>query len=178
MLRLTIIASLMATFLSAQQFQLNITGQYTKENVEIVIDLAVDEEGKLVAGQKIDYQDPQSKIKSLKIVTANGLKGTLVDEREIVVYYKTSLNVQGLKIRNLYKVAHARVYDGENNINITFDKDHYQNIVSYLRYHNVGNETIKDLDNLYGSWTELEIKNSDDKKEVEKTETSEITTLN
>lgn len=178
MMRLVLIATFITTTLFSQQFNLNITGQYPKETIQITIDLDVDDEGKLVSGQKVDYQDPQSKIKSLKIVTANGLKGTLVDEREIVVYYKTSLNIQGLKIRNLYKVAHTRVYDIQTKLDIVFDKDHYQNIISYLRYHNIGNETIKDIDNLYGSWIEVEVKNEDNSKELQKTETSEITTLN
>ena len=37
-----------------------------------------------------------------------------------------------------------------------FDKDHYQNIVSYLRYHNVNQEVIKDIDNMYGTWEEID----------------------
>ena len=100
----------------------------------------------------------------------------MIDEREIVIFYKTSLNIQGLKIRNLYKVAHVRVYDENTNLEIKFDKDHYQNIISYLRYHNVGSETIKDLDNLYGSWNEVEVKNDSNEK-AKSVETSEITEL-
>jgi hypothetical protein len=168
---------LLASSLFSQEFTINLDGQYTKEHQTIKLDLKTDDEGKLVSGQKIDFQNNKSKIKSLKIVTAPGLKGTMVDERELIVFYKTSLNIQGLKIRNLYKVAHVRVYDENTTINIKFDKDHYQNIVSFLRYHNIGSDTIKDLDNLYGSWEEVESINTDSDK-VESVKTTEITQLN
>ena len=72
------------------------------------------------------------------------------------MYYKTSLDVSGLKIRNLYKVAHARIYQDENNISINSDPDHYQNIISYLRYHNIKADVIKDINNMYGTWKEIE----------------------
>ena len=165
-----------ASSLFSQEFTINLNGQYAKENKVIKLDLLIDEENKLVADQKVDYLDSNSKIKSLKIITTSGLKGTMIDEREIVIFYKTSLNIQGLKIRNLYKVAHVRVYDENTNLEIKFDKDHYQNIISYLRYHNVGSETIKDLDNLYGSWNEVEVKNDSNEK-AKSVETSEITEL-
>ena len=167
MKRNILLSLLLSTSVFAAQFTLNLSGNDVKENKTITVELNQDEEGKLLSGQRIDYKDLNSKIKSIKIVTASGLKGTLVDEREIVIYYKTSLNIQGLKIRNLYKVAHTRVYNDETTIDIKFDKDHFQNIVSYLRYHNIGNETIKDIDNLYGSWEEIIIENTDKKKALE-----------
>jgi hypothetical protein len=177
MLKYFVILILFISSALSVDFTLNLKGQFEKENLQIVLPLQTDDEGKLVPEQKIDFQDAASKIKSLKIVTANGLKGTLVDERAIVVYYKTSLNVQGLKIRNLYKVATARVYDDERNIEIMFDKDHYQNIVSFLRYNNVTNETIKDLDNLYGSWQEVH-KENNVQSEIKEIQTKEITEIN
>jgi hypothetical protein len=119
------------------------------------LEFQVDEENKLIGQQKYDIRN-LNQPKSLKVITAPGLKGTLKDEREIIVYYKTSLNVAGLDIRNLYKVGHARVYGDENNVTINFDKDHFRNISSYLRYHNIKAETVKDIDNLYGTWTEIE----------------------
>jgi hypothetical protein len=175
--KILLISALFIGSLLAQEFTINLDGQFSKEKKTIKLDLQIDEEGKLIVGQKIDFLDPISKIKSLKIITASGLKGTMVDEREIVVFYKTSLNIQGLKIRNLYKVAHVRVYDTKTNIDIKFDKDHYQNIVSYLRYHNVSSETIKDLDNLYGSWQDVEMVYENESTEIKKIKTSEITTL-
>ena len=162
--------------LMSQEFTISLDGQYAKEKKIIKLDLEIDEEGKMKEGQRIDYLDSNSKLKSLKIITTSGLKGTMVDERELIVFYKTSLNIQGLKIRNLYKVGHVRVYNDDTNINIKFDKDHYQNIISYLRYHNVGADTIKDLDNLYGSWEEVEVKN--ESSQTSKVETSEINELN
>ena len=139
----------------AKPFTINLSGQESYETQTITLDFEVDEENKLIGQQKYDIRNLGNP-KSLKIITAPGLKGTLKDEREIVVYYKTSLDVSGLKIRNLYKVGHTRVYAEENNISITFDKDHYQNISSFLRYHNIKNETVKDVNNLYGTWTEIE----------------------
>ncbi len=178
MKKILLASIVLASSLFATQFTINLDGQYAKEKKTIKLDLLTDDEGKIVAGQKIDFLDPSSKIKSLKIVTASGLKGTMVDERELVVFYKTSLTIQGLKIRNLYKVAHVRVYNDNTNIDIKFDKDHYQNIVSFLRYHNVGSDTIKDLDNLYGSWQDVEVVNENESTEVKKIETSEISELN
>jgi hypothetical protein len=174
--RLLLSILLITSSLFAKEFIINIDGQETKEKRIIKLNLNIDEEGKLISGQKIDYLDINSKIKSLKIVTSSGLKGTIVDEREIIIFYKTSLNIQGLKIRNLYKVANARIYNDENIINIKFDKDYYQNIGSYLRYHNISSETIKDLNNLYGSWREIEIKNNTTNKIVDES-TEEILEL-
>jgi len=142
-------------FLFAKTYIISLKGKSSIENKVIKVDFDVDDEGKPLPFQKYDIRN-LSKPKSLKVITAPGLKGTLKDEREILVYYKTSLNVLGLKIRNLYKVGVARVYDGEKNITITFDPDHYQNITSFLRYHNIKEEIIKDLDNLYGTWKEIE----------------------
>ncbi len=139
----------------AQEYILNISGDKPSENHIIKLDLKVDADGKPIAGQKYDIRNLKQP-KSLKILTAPGLKGTLKDEREIIVYYKTSLDVSGFKIRNLYKVGDTRVYGNEHNISIRFDKDHYQNIVSYLRYHNIKQDVIDDINNMYGTWKELE----------------------
>jgi len=139
--------------LFAKEYTLNFIGKETKENIVVKIDLKVDKDGKPIKAQRYDIRNLKE-IKSLKILTASGLLGTLKDEREVIIYYKTSLEVSGLKIRNLYKVGHARVYGEENNISITFDKDHYQNIISYLRYHNIKQDVIKDIDNMYGTWTD------------------------
>jgi len=141
--------------LFGKTYTINLKGNSTIENKTIKVDFEVDDEGKPIPFQKYDIRN-LGKPKSLKIITAPGLKGTLKDEREIVVYYKTSLNVSGLKIRNLYKVGVARVYGDESNITITFDPDHYQNITSFLRYHNIKEDIIKDLNNLYGTWKEIE----------------------
>lgn len=143
------------TLVEAKEYTLNLKGEEQKENFSIKIDLETDEEGKPKPLQKIDIRNLND-FKSLKVITASGLKGTLVDEREIIVYYKTYLNTHGLKIRNLYKTALTRVYSDENNITLTFDKDYYQNITSYLSYHNINSETLKDLDNMYGTWKEIE----------------------
>lgn len=139
--------------LFAAEYSLNFKGE-KKENLNIKLDLAIDEEGKPLKEQKFDLRG-FGELKSLKIVTASGLVGTLKDEREIIAYYKTNLNVNGLKIRNLYKVAVARVYTDEKEIQLNFDPDHYQNIVSFLRYHNVKQDVIKDIDNMYGTWNEI-----------------------
>jgi len=141
--------------LLAQEYTLNLQGNQEKENLTVKVDFQTEENGKLKANQRVDIKNNPN-FKSLKILTASGLKGTLKDEREILVYYKTFLEVSGLKIRNLYKVANARVYGDENNISIVFDKDHYQNIISYLRYHNVKQDVIKDINNMYGTWEEIE----------------------
>ena len=146
---------LVTSSLLAKEFTINTKGLQSNENHSVVLNFEIDEESKLLPQQKYDIRN-LGKPTSLKVLTAPGLKGTLKDEREIVVYYKTSLDISGLKIRNLYKVGHARVYEDENNITINFDTDHYQNIVSYLRYHNINNETIKDIDNMYGTWNEIE----------------------
>lgn len=141
--------------LYAQEYTLNLKGLEAKENTTIKIELKVDEDGKPLAQQKFDVRNLE-KIKSLKVITASGLLGTLKDEREIIVYYKTNLNIGGLKIRNLYKPAVARIYENENNITMNFDTDHYQNIVSFLRYHNIKQDVINDLDNTYGTWEEID----------------------
>lgn len=138
-----------------KEYTLNLQGNTTKENTIVTVNFEPEESGKVKANQKIDIRNNKN-FKSLKIITASGLKGTLKDEREIVVYYKTSLEVSGLKIRNLYKVGSTRVYGSENNISITFDPDHYQNIISYLRYHNIKQDVIKDINNMYGTWEEIE----------------------
>lgn len=145
----------LATSLFSTEFTFNVSGNSAKENISFKLDLKTDDEGKVIAQQKYDIRNLE-KIKSLKIVTASGLLGTLKDEREIVIYYKTNLNIGGLKIRNLYKSAIARVYEQESTITLNFDPDHYQNIVSFLRYHNVKQEVINDLDNIYGTWEEIE----------------------
>jgi len=150
-----IIVSLLIGSLFAKEYTLNLQGDGAKENQTIKIELQTDEEGKPLANQRFDIRNLEQP-RSLKILTAQGLVGTLKDEREIITYYKTNLEVGGLKIRNLYKLAVTRVYGDENNITMTFDKDHYQNIVSFLRYHNIKNEVIKDIDNMYGTWEEIE----------------------
>jgi len=141
--------------LFGKEYTLNFKGIDTKENFSLKIELKTDEDGKPLKNQKYDIRNLE-KIKSLKIVSLSGLLGTLKDEREIVAYYKTNLNVGGLKIRNLYKPAIARIYGEENNVTMEFDNDHYQNIVSYLRYHNVNQEVINDIDNMYGTWEEID----------------------
>ncbi len=141
--------------LFGKEYTLNFNGTDLKEKFSLKIELKTDEEGKPLKNQKYDIRNLE-KIKSLKIVSLSGLLGTLKDEREIVAYYKTNLNVGGLKIRNLYKPAIARIYGEENNVTMEFDEDHYQNIVSYLRYHNVNQEVINDLDNMYGTWEEID----------------------
>ena len=141
--------------LFAKEYTLNFIGKETKENIVVKIDLKVDKDGKPIKAQRYDIRNLE-KIKSLKILTASGLLGTLKDEREIIAYYKTNLNIGGLKIRNLYKPAIARVYGDENNITMRFDNDHYQNIVSFLRYHNIKQDVINDLDNMYGTWEEID----------------------
>lgn len=140
--------------LFAKEYTLNFKGLEPKENFTVTIDLKVDEDGKPLKDQRYDIRNLEN-FKSLKVLALSGLLGTLKDEREIVAYYKTNLNVGGLKIRNLYKPAVARVYEGENNITVEFDKDHYQNIISYLRYHNASSDVIKDIDNMYGTWEEI-----------------------
>ncbi len=150
-----IIVLLFIGSLFAKEYTLNLQGDGDKENQTIKIELQTDEDGKPLANQRFDIRNLE-RLRSLKILTAQGLVGTLKDEREIIAYYKTNLEVGGLKIRNLYKLAVARVYGDENNITMTFDKDHYQNIVSFLRYHNIKNEVIKDVDNMYGTWEEIE----------------------
>jgi len=138
----------------AKEYTLNFKGDEQKENFIVKIELKIDEDGKPLKDQKFDIRNLE-KLRSLKIVSLSGLLGTLKDEREIVAYYKTNLDVGGLKIRNLYKVSVARIYGEENNITMEFDKDHYQNITSFLRYHNTSNDVIKDIDNMYGTWDEI-----------------------
>ncbi len=140
--------------LFAKEYTLNFNGVNEKENFTLKIDLEIDGYGKPIKNQKFDIRNLEN-ITSLKLLTLSGLVGTLKDEREIIAYYKTNLNVGGLKIRNLYRPAHARVYGDENNISMVFDKDHYQNINSFLRYHNTKQEVIKDIDNMYGTWPEI-----------------------
>ncbi len=153
-MRSIIIISLLFGCLFAKEYTLNFHGVGTKENQVIKIELQTDEEGKPLPNQKFDVRNLEQP-RSLKIITASGLVGTLKDEREIIAYYKTNLDVGGLKIRNLYKPAVARVYGDENNITMSFDKDHYQNIISFLRYHNIKDDVIKDIDNMYGTWEEI-----------------------
>ncbi len=152
--RKILLSALVCLSLFGKEYTLNIQGDKKTENHIIKLDFKVDDEGKLLPLQKYDVRDLGTP-KSLKVLTAPGLKGTLKDEREIIVFYKTSLNVSGLKIRNLYKVANTRVYGSENNITLTFDKDYYQNIVSYLRYHNIKQDVINDINNMYGTWEEI-----------------------
>jgi len=154
MKKIILITALLSS-LFAKEYTLNFQGLEKNENFSIKLDLKTDEEGKPLRDQKYDIRNIPN-ITSLKVLSLTGLLGTLKDEREIVAYYKTNLNVGGLKIRNLYKPAVARVYEGENNITMKFDQDHYQNIVSFLRYHNTSNEVIKDIDNMYGTWEEIE----------------------
>jgi peptidoglycan hydrolase-like protein with peptidoglycan-binding domain len=149
-----IILSLFIGCLFAKEYTLNFQGEGVKENQTIKIELKTDEDGKPLPNQRYDIRNLEQP-RSLKIITASGLVGTLKDEREIVAYYKTNLDVGGLKIRNLYKPAVARVYGDENNITMSFDKDHYQNIISFLRYHNIKDDVIKDIDNMYGTWEEI-----------------------
>jgi hypothetical protein len=141
--------------LFAKEYTLNLKGDENKENITVKINLNVDEDGKPLKNQKLDIRNLKN-FKSLKILTASGLLGTLKDEREIIAYYKTDLNIGGLKIRNLYKPAIARIYGDENNITMSFDPDHYQNIVSFLRYHNIQQDVINDLNNMYGTWEEID----------------------
>lgn len=150
-----VIISLLIGSLFAKEYTINFQGDNPKENQTIKIELQTDSEGKPLADQKFDVRN-LNQPRSLKILTAQGLVGTLKDEREIIAYYKTNLDVGGLKIRNLYKPAVARIYGDENNITMSFDKDHYQNIISFLRYHNIKNDVIKDIDNMYGTWEEIE----------------------
>ncbi|MCK5111459.1 MAG: hypothetical protein KAQ94_08050 [Arcobacteraceae bacterium] len=147
--------TLLSAGLMAKEYTLSLQGNEAKETLTIKVDFDIEESGKIKADQRVDIRNIPN-FRSLKILTASGLKGTLKDEREVIVYYKTSLEISGLKIRNLYKVADARVYGDESNISITFDKDHYQNIISYLRYHNVKQDVIKDINNMYGTWNEIE----------------------
>ncbi|MBD3841434.1 MAG: hypothetical protein IE909_06035 [Campylobacterales bacterium] len=146
---------LLSSLLLAKEYNLQFKSEDPNETFDLKIELKTDENGKPLTEQKFDIRSIQT-LKSLKLITASGLLGTLKDEREIIVYYKTSLNVGGLKIRNLYKTAVARVYEDENNISINFDPDHYQNIVSFLRYHNIKQEVINDIDNMYGTWEEID----------------------
>ena len=155
MKKIILTLTILVSSLLSQEYTLNITGDAKNENHTVKVDFKVDEDGKILPAQKYDIRN-LGKPNSLKILTAPGLKGTLKDEREIVVFYKTSLDVSGLKIRNLYKVAHTRVYGDENNISLTFDKDHFQNIISYLRYHNIKQDVINDINNMYGTWEEIE----------------------
>ncbi len=154
-LKLFLITVFIFTGLTAKEYTLNLDGSSDKEKLSLKLELQTDEEGKPLPQQKFDFRNLEN-IRSLKVVTASGLLGTLKDEREIIAYYKTDLNVNGLKIRNLYKAAVARVYSDENIISLEFDPDHYQNIVSFLRYHNVKQDVIKDIDNMYGTWEEIE----------------------
>ena len=141
--------------LFAQEYTINLKGIEAKENISVTLNLNIDEDGKPLKDQRFDIRNLKN-FKSLKILTASGLLGTLKDEREIIAYYKTNLNIGGLKIRNLYKPAVARIYGSENNITMSFDPDHYQNIVSFLRYHNITQDVINDLDNTYGTWEEID----------------------
>jgi len=141
--------------LFAKEYTLNFIGTDAKENFSLKVELKTDADGKPLKNQKFDFRNLEN-IESVKVVSLSGLLGTLKDEREILAYYKTNLNIGGLKIRNLYKPAVARVYGDENNITMKFDPDHYQNIVSYLRYHNIQQDVINDIDNMYGTWEEID----------------------
>ena len=141
--------------LFGKEYTLNFKGTDVKEKFSLKIELKTDNEGKPLKNQKYDVRNLEN-IESLKIVSLSGLLGTLKDEREIVAYYKTNLNVGGLKIRNLYKPAIARIYGDENNITMEFENDHYQNIISFLRYHNIQQDVINDIDNMYGTWEEID----------------------
>ena len=141
--------------LFAKEYSINLIDDTKKENISFKINFETDEDGKPLPLQKYDIRNLDS-IKSLEILTAPGLLGTLKDERELIVYYKTNLNINGMKIRNLYKIGVKRVYGDESNITINFDPDYYQNIVSFLRYHNIKQDTIKDINNMYGTWEEIE----------------------
>ena len=153
--KLVLVLICLSVNLIAKEFILNLQGIEEKENITVKVNFDVEKSGKLKADQRVDIRNIKN-FKSLKILTASGLKGTLKDEREVIVYYKTSLEVSGLKIRNLYKVATARVYNDESNITIPFDNDHYQNVTSFLRYHNIKADVIKDINNMYGTWVEIE----------------------
>jgi len=120
----------------------------------VTVPLEVDEKGKILPFQRLNVPKVGA-IKNLKIITAPGLKGTMIDEREIVVFYKTSLDVAGMNIRNVYKVGVGRLYYDENSLTINLDNDYYQNINSFLRYHNIKSKYIEDLDNTYGTWLEI-----------------------
>lgn len=157
MLKILATVFLCSISLFAQEYRINLIGTQEKENFSFNINFEIDEEQKPVSLQKFDIRDIP-KLNSLKILTTPGLKGTLADEREFLVYYKTSLTISGLKIRNLYKTALVRLYGGEKEVTLTLDKDHYQNITSYLKYHNINAETLKDIDNLYGTWNEIDFK--------------------
>jgi len=133
MKKIILITALLSS-LFAKEYTLNFQGLEKNENFSIKLDLKTDEEGKPLRDQKYDIRNIPN-ITSLKVLSLTGC---------------------GLKIRNLYKPAVARVYEGENNITMKFDQDHYQNIVSFLRYHNTSNEVIKDIDNMYGTWEEIE----------------------
>jgi len=155
MKKILLIVTILISTVFAKEYTLNLKGLEEKENTVIKLNFEVDEDKKPIAHQRYDIRNLE-KINSLKVLTAPGLLGTLKDEREILVYYKTNLNVNGLKIRNLYEVGVARVYGEEDNITVPFDGDHYQNIVSYLRYHNIKQDVINDKDNMYGTWEEVE----------------------
>jgi hypothetical protein len=145
----------LSSALFAKPYTFTFSGKETKENFSVSVELEVDENGKPIPEQKFDIRNLENP-RSVKIITASGLLGTLKDEREVIAYYKTNLNVGGLKIRNLYKTAVTRIYEDENNITMSFDPDHYQNIVSFLRYHNIKQNVINDIDNMYGTWEEID----------------------
>jgi len=161
--------------LFAQEYRVNLLGNEDKENLSFHINFEIDEEQKPLSLQKLDIRDVPE-LKSLKILTTPGLKGTLADEREFLVYYKTSLTISGLKIRNLYKAGVARIYGGEQEVTVTLEKDHYQNITSFLKYHNITAETLKDIDNLYGTWNEIDFSEIKIKKQALEAQESNTTT--
>ncbi len=158
MTKLLVLVFLSVSSLFAQEYKVTLNGNEEKENLTFFVNFQTDEQNKPMTSQKLDIRELPH-IESLKILTTPGLKGTLVDEREVLIYYKTSLEISGLKIRNLYKVAVGRVYGDEKELKLTFDKDHYQNIISFLKYHNITADTIKDIDNLYGTWDEITFDN-------------------
>lgn len=157
MKKITIIFLLILSFSYSKEFTINIVDSLEKENYSVKINLEIDENAKLIPFQKIAV-DSLGKYTKFKLITAPGLMGTLVDEREVIIFYKTSLTVSGLKIRNLYRVGVARLYDGEEVLDIELDKDYYQNIYSFLEYHNVKKDQVKNLDSFYGDWQQLIIR--------------------
>ena len=174
MFKLLAVICLCSLSLFSQEYTINLLGKEKKENISFNINFEVDEQIKPITLQKLDIRDIPD-ISSLKVLSTPGLKGTLADEREFLVYYKTSLTISGLKIRNLYKAGIIRLYGGEKEVTITFDKDHYQNITSFLKYHNIKADTLKDIDNLYGTWNEIDFKDIEIAKPIEDTQNSTTT---
>lgn len=151
---LTVMMMLLSSYMYAKDFVLNVQDQTNKDPIKVSIPLEIDDKGKIIPFQRLNVPNVGD-IKNLKIITAPGLKGTMIDEREIVVFYKTSLDVAGMNIRNVYKVGVGRLYYDESVLTINLDNDYYQNINSFLSYHNIKSKYVKDLDNTYGTWVEI-----------------------